>query len=329
MAELLNLFEEAHAQSGISEQNGSNNWAVDGSLTATGYPLLAGDPHLSITVPSFWHVQHIQGPQFFLHWRFDARCARSNLLRPTTATQLGVLPLRARTPRICSWSRSGTVIHPTTCSRANGCQRKIHMEKIWVKGKDEPVIERVIETHHGPVVTGGQRGPAVALCWSGNEIQQTFSSFISMHSAKTVDELMEAHRQWTSHTNRVLADTSGNIGYLLSASSRFARVAPLTCLCPDGPANTSGRAKSPSRKCLGCSTRPATLSTHPTTSLLLMTFPRYVAPAGNPTRAQRVMQMLTAQTRFAVDDFERMQADNFNIPGARMAKRVRSVPASH
>ncbi|MCH7706364.1 MAG: penicillin acylase family protein [Chloroflexi bacterium] len=64
MAELMRLFEEAHAQAGLYESNGSNNWAVDGTLTASGAPLLAGDPHLAITVPSFWHVQHIEGPDF-------------------------------------------------------------------------------------------------------------------------------------------------------------------------------------------------------------------------------------------------------------------------
>jgi len=54
-------------------------------------------------------------------------------------------------------------------------------------------------------------------------------------------------------------------------------------------------------------------------------YAHYVAPAGNPTRAQRVMQMLTDQPRFTVADFAQMQADSFCTPGARMAQRVRSV----
>ena len=37
-----------------------------------------------------------------------------------------------------------------------------------------------------------------------------------MHSSKTVDELIEAHRKWTTHTNRIIADTQGNIAYMLS-----------------------------------------------------------------------------------------------------------------
>ncbi|MEI2820396.1 MAG: penicillin acylase family protein [Marmoricola sp.] len=36
---------------------GSNAWAVTGSLTTSGKPLLANDPHLSVSLPgTFWQV---------------------------------------------------------------------------------------------------------------------------------------------------------------------------------------------------------------------------------------------------------------------------------
>ncbi len=35
--------------------NGSNNWAVAGSKTKSGYPILCGDPHLRLTLPSIWY----------------------------------------------------------------------------------------------------------------------------------------------------------------------------------------------------------------------------------------------------------------------------------
>ncbi|MBZ0287667.1 MAG: penicillin acylase family protein, partial [Anaerolineae bacterium] len=34
---------------------GSNNWVVGGALTASGQPMLANDPHLSIQMPSIWY----------------------------------------------------------------------------------------------------------------------------------------------------------------------------------------------------------------------------------------------------------------------------------
>lgn len=42
--------------------NGSNNWAVAGSKTYTGHPILAGDPHLRLTLPSIWYAIQLNAP---------------------------------------------------------------------------------------------------------------------------------------------------------------------------------------------------------------------------------------------------------------------------
>jgi penicillin amidase len=42
--------------------NGSNNWAVSGSKTATGSPILCGDPHLNLTLPSIWYAIQLHAP---------------------------------------------------------------------------------------------------------------------------------------------------------------------------------------------------------------------------------------------------------------------------
>ncbi|HZM24384.1 MAG TPA: penicillin acylase family protein [Anaerolineales bacterium] len=44
----------------ITDGIGSNSWAVSGSRTTTGLPLLANDPHLSIQMPSIWYQVHLE-----------------------------------------------------------------------------------------------------------------------------------------------------------------------------------------------------------------------------------------------------------------------------
>lgn len=44
--------------------NGSNNWAVSGSKTKTGTPILANDPHLGLNLPSLWYEVQISTPSF-------------------------------------------------------------------------------------------------------------------------------------------------------------------------------------------------------------------------------------------------------------------------
>lgn len=41
---------------------GSNNWAVSGSKTATGSPILCSDPHLGLSLPSLWFTIHLNAP---------------------------------------------------------------------------------------------------------------------------------------------------------------------------------------------------------------------------------------------------------------------------
>ncbi|WP_121355430.1 penicillin acylase family protein [Flavisolibacter nicotianae] len=41
---------------------GSNNWAVSGSKTASGSPILCNDPHLRLSLPSIWYEMQIHTP---------------------------------------------------------------------------------------------------------------------------------------------------------------------------------------------------------------------------------------------------------------------------
>jgi len=43
---------------------GSNNWAVSGKKTASGYPILCNDPHLGLTLPSIWFEVQLHTPTF-------------------------------------------------------------------------------------------------------------------------------------------------------------------------------------------------------------------------------------------------------------------------
>lgn len=47
-----------------NRDNGSNNWAVSGSKTKTGAPILCNDPHLGLNLPSLWYEVQISTPAF-------------------------------------------------------------------------------------------------------------------------------------------------------------------------------------------------------------------------------------------------------------------------
>ena len=47
-----------------NKNNGSNNWAVSGSRTKSGRPILCNDPHLGLNLPSLWFEMQISTPDY-------------------------------------------------------------------------------------------------------------------------------------------------------------------------------------------------------------------------------------------------------------------------
>lgn len=57
---------------GLSQFEGSNAWALSGARTASGKPLLAGDPHIRFSVPQVWYSAHLSAPGFELYGQHHA-----------------------------------------------------------------------------------------------------------------------------------------------------------------------------------------------------------------------------------------------------------------
>ncbi|MEM7071886.1 MAG: penicillin acylase family protein, partial [Pseudomonadota bacterium] len=45
-------------------RTGSNSFAISGSRTATGAPMIANDPHLSFTLPNLWMIAGVKSPSY-------------------------------------------------------------------------------------------------------------------------------------------------------------------------------------------------------------------------------------------------------------------------
>ena len=69
---LARLSHDALNDAGIPQFEGSNAWAVSGSHTRSGKPLLAGDPHISFAVPAVWYEAELSAPGFNLYGYFQA-----------------------------------------------------------------------------------------------------------------------------------------------------------------------------------------------------------------------------------------------------------------
>ncbi|GAB7531014.1 penicillin acylase family protein [Pseudomonas sp. 3A(2025)] len=69
---LAHLSHQALQDAGLPQFEGSNAWAIDGSRTRSGKPLLAGDPHIRFSVPAVWYEAHLSAPDFELYGHYQA-----------------------------------------------------------------------------------------------------------------------------------------------------------------------------------------------------------------------------------------------------------------
>jgi len=69
---IAQLSQQALAMAGLPQFEGSNAWAVSGHRTASGKPLLAGDPHIAYSAPAVWYEAHLSAPGFELYGHHQA-----------------------------------------------------------------------------------------------------------------------------------------------------------------------------------------------------------------------------------------------------------------
>ncbi len=65
--QIAQLSQKALEMAGLPQFEGSNAWAVSGSRSASGKPLLAGDPHIAYSAPAVWYEAHLSAPGFELY----------------------------------------------------------------------------------------------------------------------------------------------------------------------------------------------------------------------------------------------------------------------
>lgn len=180
----------------LADEAGSNNWALSGARTASGSPLLAGDPHRDLEVPNVYVQGHVSCPAWdvlgigmagvpgfphFGHNRQVAWCITHGMIDDQDLYRFSSPP--------------------------SGDRRT---ETIQVRGA-EPAEVDIVTTSRGPLLS-----PDLALCWTGTaETDTGFDAIAPMLEAGSVDDLFETMRDWVVPGNNLLgADRAGTIGYL-------------------------------------------------------------------------------------------------------------------
>ena len=189
----------------------SNSWVVASERSASGRPLLAADPHLSLSMPSVFYEIHLSGDD----------------LEVAGASIPGIpLVLFGQNQRI-AWGMTALVadvqdIYLETVNPENPSQyaygetwRDIDVLPESIAVKDGPAVDAEVRvTHHGVIVGETDDGRLLAerfdALWNGDHV----TALLRINRAGSWQEFTEGLRSWSSPAlSFVYADVEGNIGF--------------------------------------------------------------------------------------------------------------------
>ncbi len=188
---------------------GSNNWMISGKYTVSGYPLLANDPHLSLTVPPVWYRMHLKSGDFEV-WGVTFPGVPVIIIGQNKFVSWGVTNVGADVIDFYTYRFDGDRY------LYKGKWLQVEKEKKTLKVlKDGEIKEQEVtveKTIHGPLID--KFGMRVAVAWTGFTATNELKAIFGLNKAKNVSEAIDALRWFNVPAqNFVIIDRSGNTAY--------------------------------------------------------------------------------------------------------------------
>ena len=301
--------------------NGSNNWAISGSKSATGNPILANDPHLGLNLPAIWFVMQLSTPE---HNAFGATIPGALSIISGFNQHIAWGETNA-TRDVIDWYKVEFNEDRTQYKYDGGWKDvTVRVEDIKIKGK-ENYKDSVLYTHRGPVVydknfMSDNELVGYAMKWIGHQGGNNQKTFIELNKAKNYDGYVSALKYWNAPAqNFVFASTEGDIA--LWIQGKFAnKWEGQGKFLMDGsnpendwqsyiPQEFNAHTKNPERGFVSSANQ------HPVDE----NYPFYVFNDGYETYRNRVInEFFHSKDKVTVQDFKDLHNNNFNLKASEL-----------
>ncbi|NWJ44847.1 MAG: penicillin acylase family protein [Chloroflexi bacterium] len=336
---ILEEYRKMQSTIGAFAGGNSNNWAVSGSRTVTGKPMLCNDPHMAVTMPSTWYEMHLHSPEIDV----------------TGASIPGIPLIGIGHNRHIAWGITNTMsdsqdafiekIDPTNPQRyeykGEWREFEVVQEEIKIKGKASFFMD-CARSVHGPLLSslklhgtpaadaGGKIEAPLAVSWNIYEPSKGIRTLLKLNQATNWQEFREALSTWdVGCFNFAYADVEGNIGYqftgLIPIRGKGLGLAP-------SPGNTG---EYDWQGYIPFEELPHIYN--PEQGYIITTNQKVV---GNEypywlgsdylgeNRAIRLRQLINSREKLSLDDVARFQKDQLCLPGLRLTRRLLQADAT-
>lgn len=307
----------------------SNAWVVGKEKSVTGAPILANDPHLSVSIPAIWYEIHLVSPA-------------TNV----AGVSLPGMPyvLIGHNDQI-AWGLAATMadtidlymekLNPNNSEeyQYDGKWRKMDKKRgfIRVKGQKEPVEIIARSTLHGPLVTKISEGLdlPISMNWAGFEEGRSFRGLSLLNRARNWGEFLRAVSHFDGLCSTVLyADLEGNIGFQVAGKIPIRRKGTGQFPSPGWTKEYGWKGYIPFSKLPG----EFNPKSHYIVSANQRTrgnqYPDIISSSwAAPYRAERIDSLLRGKSRFSLEDFQEMQKDVYS-PFADIFQKITTTLSS-
>ncbi len=306
----------------LAPEIGSNNWVLGGSKTASGYPILANDPHLNLTFPSIWYQLQMSSPTVNVYG-VSLPGAPCVVIGYNQKISWGVTNVDAD---VLDWYqvrfKDNSKNEYWYNNKWNKTTRRV--EVINIRGQ-KPFYDTVIYTHHGPVVyesadkkpkSGAGNIPVGdALRWVAHDESDEFMTFYLLNRGKNYADYRKALTYFTAPAqNFIFACSDQDIAITPNGKLPLKfRDQGKFILDGSDPANDwqgwipfdqNPTVKNPPRGFVSSANQS---STDPT-------YPYYINWKFGPyDRGKRINDLLTGMKKATVDSMRIMQMDDYSM----------------
>jgi penicillin amidase len=220
LSQLAQLTQNAMDAAGVPVFEGSNAWAVSGKRTASGKPLLAGDPHIAYSAPAVWYEAHLSAPGFELYGHYQA-------LNPFALlghnNQFGWSLTMFENDDVDLIAEKTNPANPNQVwVRGQWVDLQTRLETIRVKGAADVALA-VRSSPHGPIITDAFKdnfgNTPIAMWWAFLATENpVLEAFHELNRADTLEKARHAAEKIHSPgLNVVWANAGGDIGWWAAA----------------------------------------------------------------------------------------------------------------
>jgi len=303
---------------------GSNNWAVSGTRTATGAPILCSDPHLSLGLPSIWYTIHLSTPN-------------TNVMGVSLPGSPAVIigfndsiawGLTNAQRDLVDFYKIQFKDHKQNEYRSDGQWKPVRkvIEEFKIKG-GTTFIDTLLFTHHGPIMYdrnfhSESEENGFAYRWISHDPSEEIITFYKLNHAKNHADYMDALNHFSSPAqNFAFASVSGDIAMRVQGKYPVRRAGEGKYLLDGTKTSQEWQAFIPNEQNV-MDKNPArgfvsSANQYPVDA----TYPYYVmAPSFEPYRNRRINKVLSELTNITPQDMMKLQFDTYNL------KAVESLP---